>query len=177
MKNVAFLMLAAYMLATAGCGSLDADVKPTPTGYQQYFECKVNGLLWKPDTPSIIMILPPVSAAYSPYYGFRVSTLNRAKNDGVGFHTPPGVFTPTPSQPIGIINKLGYYPLMLADYNGGKFDSTKAYYLKMTRIDSAFNTSKEKRPLFEGEFAFTSVSGRDTTIVTDGKFGLLLGDF
>jgi hypothetical protein len=162
MKNVAFLMLAAYMLATAGCGSLDTDVKPTSTGYQQYFECKVNGLLWKPDTLSIITIgSKPVSISYFSQNGLTIKAVNTSKNESLGFNV---------DAPLNV----GTYPIRLASYKTGMFVANRANYLKITRMDSAFNASKQKWPLCEGEFVFTTVLGADTTIVTDGKFGLLL---
>jgi hypothetical protein len=139
-------------------------VTPIPKGYQQYFECKVNGQLWKPDTPTLIG-WQPVDAKYSPYRGLTILANNNAQNNTILLDFVPNQ-SPTP------IDSLGRYFLKNGSYSLQLLDTNHVSFLRITKIDSVLSYGV-KKPVFEGEFAFTSYWGRDTAVVTEGKFGLL----
>jgi hypothetical protein len=73
MKKTFFIVLMPLFFLIIGCkGEASFPVvQPIPQGYQEYFECKVNGTLWKPniDDPAIGAFNDPLVVKYSPYYG------------------------------------------------------------------------------------------------------------
>jgi hypothetical protein len=165
-KHIFLLVFLSFELAS--CNSCKEQT-PEPfikkQVYRQFFECKVNGQLWKPDTPSIFW--KPVDMKYSPYYGVFLIAERYSPRSGLTISTGPGLSFPPPSVSTGNIDTIGFYQLSPGgtSFDIGIMDTTKPHYLKITKIDTA-------KRIYEGEFAFTSYL-QDTSRITEGKFGLI----
>ncbi len=183
MKKSFYVLLVPLLFLMARCKEEEPFpvVTPVPQGYQEYFECRVNGTLWKPniDDPAIGAFNDPLIVKYSPYYGLSVTAKNKIKGGLVALYTNGySIFDPLPVHSEYAIDTVGTYKLAQSSFTYfrsiGDIDTTKLHYLKITRIDSALSFGVRK-PVLEGNFEFTTVVAGtiDTIKITEGKFGLL----